>query len=522
MSVNLFLSIMHWADGVAEELLARGKAQVIETGTSISGIPHVGNASDIIRGDAVKKALKSRGLEANIIWVSDDSDPLRKIPKGLEAVKDYLGYPVKDIPDPFGCHKGFVEHFVEPFLADLRSFGVAPTPYSGTELYRSGALYEEITAALDRSKEIAAILNDFREHPLPDDYIPWSPICKKCGKISSAKPISRDGDIIKYVCETREIAGGTVEGCGHVGESDVRKGEGKLPWRVEWAARWHHFSVTCEPLGKEHASAGGSYWTSKIVSEKIFGWTAPLPVIYEFFTLNGAKISSSKGNVVTLSDWLKICEPEVLKFFMYKRLAKQRDIDLINLTNLVDEYDEAERIYFGLQPGEDDVKRHYVLSQLTEPKLLQIPFTLCAMLAQVVPELDMVEIVKRLSRHGYSGFDVGRLELRIRLAQAWNMKYGPEFLQFTLLDEAASRKMREGLSAQQYRALEMIAAELDKTYSPEAFHKRMYEISREISIKPQEMFEAIYLVLVGKKKGPKAASFILSLDADYVRKRFIP
>ncbi len=511
---------MHWADSVAAELLARGGGQVIETGTSISGIPHVGNASDIIRADAIRKALKSKGVEAELIWVSDDSDPLRKIPRGLEKVKDYLGYPVKDIPDPFGCHRGFVEHFVEPFLSDLKAFGVAPVSYSGTELYRSGALYPEIKVALDRSREIAEILDQFREHPLPKDYIPWSPICHKCGKISSAKPLSRSGDLIKYVCETREIAGGTVEGCGHEGESDVRKGEGKLPWRVEWAARWSHFKVTCEPMGKEHASAGGSYWTSKIVSEKIFGWLPPLPVMYEFFTLNGAKISSSKGNVITLGDWLRLCEPEVLRFFMYKRLQKQRDIDLKNLPNLVDEYDDAERVFFKLQDGEDELRRQYEFSQIGEPKLLQVPFTLCAVLAQAVPDLDEKRINERVRQLGYSSFDSGRLMRRVRLAQSWNSTHGPDYLQFTLLGDEASEEARKNLGELQQKALSGIAAEVGGGLPAEVLHKRIYEISREIGIKPQEVFEAVYLVLIGKKKGPKAASFILSLDVDFVRRRF--
>ena len=167
---------MHWAESVAKKLLERGSSHVIETGTSISGIPHVGNASDVIRGDAIRQSLESEGMAPKLIWVSDDSDPLRKIPKGLEAITEYLGFPVKDIPDPFGCHGGFVEHFVEPFIEDLSMLGVKPERFSGTELYRSGALYEQIKIALDRSDEIAEILNKFRREPLSADFIPWNPI----------------------------------------------------------------------------------------------------------------------------------------------------------------------------------------------------------------------------------------------------------------------------------------------------------------------------------------------------------
>ncbi|MCX6694903.1 MAG: lysine--tRNA ligase, partial [Candidatus Altiarchaeota archaeon] len=338
---------VHWSDEVADELVGRGvRRHVIETGTSISGVPHLGNASDVIRGDVVRKVLAERSVEAELIWVADDSDPFRKVPLGMEKVKDFLGYPVKDVPDPFGCHKSFTEHFVQPFLNDLAEFGVKPKAYSGTELYRTGALLPEVRTALAKRGEITEILNQFRTTPL-EEFIPWNPICEKCGRISSTKPVSFDGDKVKYVCESTTVAGGDVEGCGHEGVSDIKKGMGKLPWRVEWAARWHHFKVTCEPFGKEHATVGGSYDTSKIVSEKVFDWPAPHPVVYEFFTLNGEKISSSRGNIITLSDWLSIAEPEALKFFMYKRLQKQRDINLSMLPALVDEYDESEKIYFG-------------------------------------------------------------------------------------------------------------------------------------------------------------------------------
>ncbi len=511
---------MHWTNDILKKLLRGKKEHVIETGTSISGIPHVGNASDVIRGDAVRKALEEKGIDVRFIWISDDSDPFRKIPKGMEALRDYLGYPVHDIPDPEGCHENFVEHFVEPFLSDLREFGVKPEPFSGTELYRTGALYPEIKTALDNSEKIVKILNKFRRDPLPKNFIPWSSICENCGRISTTKALGREGDIIGYECEDREISGGRVKGCGFKGENDVRKGYGKLPWRIEWAARWHHFQVTCEPLGKEHASAGGSFWTSRIISKEIFNWEPPLPVIYEFFTLNGEKISSSKGNVITLRDWLKICEPEVLKFFMYKRLQKQRDINLRAIPNLVDEYDEAEKAYFNLMEGTDETKRKYELAQLNEPRLLQIPFTLCAVLAQVVPDLDMKEIEKRLEWHGYKNFDLKRLEKRIKLARDWNENHGPEYLRFKILTDSEASEIKRNLNKKQITALEKIADELDKEWKPEELHKRIYEISREINLEPPRLFDAIYLVLIGKKKGPKAASFILTLDKDFVRDRF--
>lgn len=517
---------MHWSDLVADELLKRGGAQVIETGTSISGIPHVGNASDVIRGDAVRKVLGERGADVSLIWVADDSDPFRKTPKGMEHLKEHLGKPVYDVPDPKEMHhKNFVEHFSRPFIDDLADFDVKPDVYSGTELYRSRKLVDEIMIALEKRVEIIEILNKFRKLPLPDYWIPWSPICSKCGRISTTHAKKWDGDkIVSYTCTGVDPATQSkdlkdVVGCGHKGESDITEGKGKLSWRVEWAARWHHFKVTCEPFGKEHATVGGSYDTSSVISRQVYGWEPPYPVVYEFFTLNGQKISSSMGNVVTLTDWLGIAEPEVLKFFMYKRLEKQRDIDLSRVPNLTDEYDEAERAFFGGEVDEK-VQRHYVLSQVSgEPKACGVPYTLCAVLSQVVPDSDRedsLELIQgKAEAMGYSP-DPQRMHTRIVKAGAWvKTPYCPDYLRFDLREGST-----EGLSDGQREFLRRVYAEVGKKWSPESFHKRIYEISREMNLKPPEAFKAVYRALIGKERGPKAAAFILSLEADFLKGRF--
>jgi len=508
----------HWSDLVTEELLKRGKMHVIETGTSISGIPHVGNASDVIRGDAVRKVLEDK-VKVGFIWVADDSDPFRKVPKGMESLESYLGYPVRDIPDPDGCHDNFVDHYVTQFLEDLKEFGVNPKPYSATELYRRGEFYKGIKTVMENSNKIIEILNKFRREPLHRDTILWSPICESCGKISTTRSYEIEGNSITYKCEDVELSGGRVYGCGFSGESDLKQGYGKLPWRVEWALRWAHFKVTCEPLGKEHASAGGSFWTAKEICKEVFGWEPPLPVIYEFFTLNGEKISSSKGNVITLSDWLKISEAEVLKFFMYKRLQKQRDINLGRIPAMVDEYDQAERVYFGLGECGEEGRRKYELAQVSEPRMLGVPFTLCAVLSQIVPGLDLDDISERLKNSGYENFDLERLELRLRLARNWNQDYGPEYLDFKMIGDGEADVVKAGLNGKQKEGLGILAKDLDKKFTPKELHKRIYETARGIELDPNSLFEAVYLVLIGKKKGPRAGMFLLSLDREFVKER---
>lgn len=520
-----FYCMTHWADSTAEKLIEREKSPVIETGTSISGIPHVGNASDVIRGDAIRKALEQKNKDAKFMWVADDSDPFRKIPANLGQLKDYLGFPVKSIPDLDGCHDSFVDHHVEKFLSELKDYGVSPEVYSALELYRSNAFEKELKTVLDKKQEVIEILNKFRSQDLPEDAVLWKPICSECGRISTTRSLTEEKGIVSYVCQDAQVAGGKVGGCGHRGESDIFQGQGKMPWRVEWAMRWKHFNVTCEPLGKEHASSGGSFWSARLVSERIFDWQPPEPVIYEFFTLNGEKISSSQGNVITLGGWMEICEPEVLKYFMYKKLKKQRDIKLKAIPNLVDEYDHMERIYYGINEGDEEEARLYELSQIqgAYELPLQVPFTLCAVLAQIVPDYDLNEIEKRLRIQGYGlpdeDYSLKRLKNRLKAAGNWIREHGPEHLRFKLISAKDSKDMLEKLQENEKKALNELAAEVEEEPDPESLHKRIYEISRANDIKPPRMFGLIYKLFIGKNRGPKAAMFLSSLDPKEVRKR---
>lgn len=513
----------HWADLVAKKLKERGGSHVIETGTSISGIPHIGNASDVMRGDAVRKALADLKVSAKLIWVADDSDPFRKTPAGMEQLKKHLGKPVYDVPDPEGeCHENFVKHFALPFIDELEAFGVVPEIHYGTELYRKGELIDEIRIALEKRIEIIEILNKFRKDPLPSEFIPWNPVCEGCEKISTARATEVEADIVEYVCEDKDFSGSVVKGCGHTGKSDITNGEGKLPWRVEWAARWKHFKVTCEPFGKDHAAAGGSYDTSKLISKQIFNWDAPEPVVYGFLTINGAKISSSSGNVITLADWNQIAEPAVLRYLMFKRLEKQRDVDLSKIPNMTDEYDDAEKA--SIEGGDAKLKRMYELSTIpgikNEPLYCGVPYSLCAVLSQFLASYDKKHpfdvAQEKVEAMGYKP-DNSRLRERVVKARHWiEGGYCPDYLKFDLQD---GNKFST-LSADQQKFLAAIPSELDDKWTPETFHKRIYEISREIGLKPAEAFKAIYLVLIGKEKGPKAASFILSLEKEFISERF--
>lgn len=503
----------HWADQAAEKLL-KNQRNAVASGTSISGRPHIGNANDVIRAGIVVEATKQAGGNAELIWISDNMDPLRRVPEGLpKTYEKYLGMPYADIPDPDGCHANFVEHYEKILLEEVAAAGAFPKTYSGREMYKSGMYDEAIRIAVAKRLEIKAILDKFREKPLPDDWFPFTPICAKCGRIATPKVKLSDGKPT-YVCSDAVVGKGEnpISGCGH--EADVDYHQGKLVWRVEWASRWKFLGVTCEPFGKEHAAAGGSWDTGKLITEQIYAYPAPLPIIYEHFQVAGQKMSKSVGNVVGVDDWLACAPPETLRYYLFAgdiNVAKDIDISMI-LPHVLEEYQRVERIYFGKakdaeMPKEADAvekfKRIYELSQLkcaAPPEMpAQVPFGFAAMLAQVVPAKEkQAEILERTGH--FSQKNAGAILDFVERAGNWAKKYKPEgyVVEFAGAGDAK-------------RALETSGkAELLRTFIPiyekSALGDAVKECAAATGKPAKEIFSALYSALFAKDKGPRLAS----------------
>src|SRR5206468_2900559 len=133
-----------------------------------------------------------------------------------------------------------------------------------------------------------------------------------CGRVATTDATGFDGAKVSYRCRGGTAGKKEMVGCGHEGSTPLR--HGKLTWRVEWAARWKILGVTCEPFGKEHAAAGGSYDTSKVICSEIFGYEPPMPVPYEYILVGGAKMAKSRGNVIALSELIEVLPPEVIRY----------------------------------------------------------------------------------------------------------------------------------------------------------------------------------------------------------------
>lgn len=524
---------MHWIDGVADSLLKRGRRHLIASGISISGHIHIGHANDVFIADAVRRSLAERGVEARAIWYADDYDPMRRVPWPLnegpkaEEYEEYLGFPYINIPSPDPKFKSFVDYFQRPFVESLRDFGIKVKVYSGADVYRSGRMAVLIRKALERSEDIRKILNRYRSQTLPEGWLPYDPICGKCGRISTAKAISWEGKVVRYRCEGTDYA----KGCGHEGEADFTRGEGKLTWRVEWPARWKLLGVTCEPFGKDHAVVGGSYDTGKIISKNIFSHKPPHPIPYEWVSLRGRPMSSSHGIVFTLPQWLEVAEPELLRFLIFRsKPMKAKDFDPgLPLLDFYDEYDSAEGVRFNkvkvVKSRAAQISRVYDLSQVVRtPKRAsqRVPFRFAAVLSQVARERGRaVEIMKkRKALKKPTKAEVDLAMRRLKLARAWVEKHAPVNLRFTIL-ERLPEDVKAMLGAEQKEGLRKLARDLSrKEFTAIELHNHIHGVAGEVGLQPAKLFQAIYLALLGRKSGPRAGAFLTALDRDFVVKRF--
>ncbi|HID17710.1 TPA: lysine--tRNA ligase, partial [Candidatus Bathyarchaeota archaeon] len=235
-----------WLDKVAllvierEKRLGRAPSPLkVESGLGASGFPHLGSLADAVRAYGVKLAMENLGRKAEYVAFSDDMDGLRKVPRGLpKSLEEHLGKPVTSIPDPFGCHGSYGEHMSSLLLDALDKCGVEYKFVSATGAYKRGLFVKQIEEVLKNAERVGRIIREELSQEKYTEVLPYFPVCSNCERIYTTRalewlPKERK---VRYVCEGAEIKGRWIEGCKHEGEADYARGEGKLSWKVEFAA----------------------------------------------------------------------------------------------------------------------------------------------------------------------------------------------------------------------------------------------------------------------------------------------
>ncbi len=495
----------HWADDAADAAIASGRPVVVSSGISPSGEIHIGNMREVLTADAVFRAVKDRGALARFNYVCDNLDPLRHVYPFLDAAvyEPLIGKPLSAIPCPCGGHPSYSEHFLQPFLASLAALRVEVELERADDMYASGRMNETIGLALSGRDRIAAILTELTGKAIATAWSPFNPLCLSCGRITktTVTGFSVRDETVSYACA-----------CGAAGERPMAGG-GKLTWRVDWPARWAMLGVTVEPFGKDHATRGGSYDTGARISREVFEYEPPLPVPYEWISLKGqGDMSSSKGNVLSIGQVLELAPPEALRYLVMRE-RPQSTIAFdpgLPLLKIVDEIDD--------QTADGVDSRALALSRAAGFRPVGVPFKHLVVAAQVAG-FDIPRTMDVLARTGYRGLDPEAVGARLAYARRWLDRHAPEDMKFEVKSDLPAEAA--ALSGDQKAFLARLASRLDDAMDGEAVHLLIYDLAKEFeTAKPAELFQALYVALLGKPKGPRAGLFVAALGPGFCARRF--
>lgn len=500
---------MFWADALADEIIKSEKYKPywVDDMFTPSGFPHVGSLRGPLVHDTVYKVLKGKNQEVKWTYVMNDFDPIDGLPPEMqEEFSKYLGLPLRKAPSPEKGYESFGDYFAKDIQKVLKDMGVEAEYLSSWDMYHAGKFNEVIKIALDNSEKIQDIYEKVSGSKKRDKgWLPLQVICENCGKLGTTRVHDWNGETVEYTCEPNMVI--WAKGCGNTGRISPFDGNGKLPWKVDWPAHWKIMGVTIEGAGKDHSSAGGSSDIAKELCAGVFHYQNPFNIPYEFILIGGKKMASSKGLGLKGRDLAGMLPLEIARFLFIKTdYKKQVEFDPVGtqaIPVLFDDYQKAAEAYFS--KNGDDLARAFELSQIGEIK--KPPAIRFSVLAQWVQMPNMEEQIKNEGLENWANY-----------ARKWIDKFAPESERFEVQKEApeASRM----LSGEQKEMLKKVASELDKKWEGEQLQTKIYDIGKSLGLNGKETFAAIYISLIGKDHGPKAAWLILSLEKDFVKKRF--
>jgi lysyl-tRNA synthetase class 1 len=512
-----------WLDRVAKEIveretkLSRDLANIrVESGLGASGIPHIGSLGDAARAYGVKLALENAGYKSQLIAYSDDMDALRKVPSGLpDSLNDHLAKPVSEIPDPFGCHKSYGSHMSALLIEGLDMLGAKYTFQSGYLAYKTGMLVKQIDLILKNADAIGDKIKELTGQEKYQDALPYFPQCSNCHRLNVAHAYKYDPIEMKvhYRCTGDEIGKKWIDGCGYDGVADIRKGEGKLSWKVEFAARWAALDIRFEAHGKELTD---SVKVNDWISDEILKFPHPYHVVYELFQdKSGKKISKSVGNLVSPQKWMTLASPQSLLLVYFKRIVGARNISEEDIPTYMDEFDSLEDLYFDKVKEENKMKQArlkglYFYSYLGNPPRApsqHIPYRQLVELAMVAPSDNPEDYVaKRVIDYRQAKVIDDDLRSRIKYALNWAKEN-------TLETEKVE------MSENQSKAVLALASKIESLNDPQVIQSKIFDTAREYNLEPTQMFKIIYLILLGAERGPRLGPYIRDLGPSKIAKK---
>lgn len=469
---------------------------LFETGYGPSGLPHIGTFGEVARTTMVRNAFKflAPHIPTRLFCVSDDMDGLRKVPDNLpnqDMIRANLDRPLTSVPDPFGTHESFGHHMNNRLRQFLDTFGFEYEFKSATECYKNGMYDEKLLAVLQNYEKIMAIMLPTLGPDRQKTYSPFLPISPKSGKVlqEGVVEIRKDKGTIVFKDEDGELT-----------EVPVTGGHCKLQWKPDFGMRWAALDVDFEMYGKDHLANASLY--SKICN--IVGGKAPEQFMFELFLDDkGEKISKSKGNGLTMEEWLRYAPTASLSYYMYQSPRKAKKLYFDVIPKAVDEY----LTFLGKYQNESEEERlknpvwHIHNGNPPKPES-PLSFALLLNLASACHAEDSSILWGFISRYAKGATPENSPHLDELVKHA--LHYYQDFIK-------PNKKYRAPTDKEKTAMLELVAKleVMPESATADEFQNAVFAIGNEQGFENlREWFQALYEVLLGQSQGPRFGSFI--------------
>ena len=518
---------MFWADEIAASAVG---PQVVNDSKTPSGTVHVGSLRGPVVVDTIARALRNAGVRVELRYGVDDLDPMdAQALLTPDAIERSMGVPLSRVPDPSGdCHDSYARHFAGVFVDTFDGLGIRPdTYYWMSEVYASGAMDRYIRTALDAAATIRDIYRRVANVNHPDEWHPLFVVCESCGRIGTTIVTGWDGERVTYECRADLVEWAT--GCGHSGQVSPFGGRAKLPYNVDWAAKWDLFGVTIEPAGKDLSTKGGSRDRSDAIAREVFGNEPPLNVPYEFLNIRGKKMSTSKGLGASATRIAEVIPPEQLRLlFLRPRPNTAIEFDPDGTDAIPRLFDESDRLAAATAGGEvrGELPPHHdrvFTYSLVEPDAdvageaaaYRPAFSHLALLEQI-PGVDVVERVTAEKGSLLTDREAALLDQRRAAARAWLEAYAPDSARLAVQRDALPERLAEADDAQRsyLGALAPVLSEV--SWDGESVQTAIFAAAAKHGLPAGRAFAALYLAFLGRPSGPRAGWLLAALDRSFV------
>ena len=488
------------AKKIVKRLEKSPKDEVIfQTGYGPSGLPHIGTFGEVARTSMVRTAfrlLTGDKIPSKIVCFSDDMDGFRKVPTNVpnqERLAQYLGMPLTKVPDPFSDeYPSFAHHNNARLQAFLDEFGFEYEFVSSTDYYTSGKLDAALLRMLEVYDDVMKVILPTLGEERQKTYSPFLPICPRTGQVLQVPMVACDveaGTVTYVDPETSEEVTVPVTG-----------GAVKCQWKADWALRWYALGVDYEMSGKDLIDS--VRLSSRIV--RAMGGTPPESLSYELFLdEKGQKISKSKGNGLSMEEWLTYASPESLALFMYQKPKTAKKLYFDVIPKAVDEFYAFSRSASKQTTAEllENPATH-IAGDYPPAHDLPISFALLLNLVSAANAEDSEVLWGFISRYAPDATPQTHPQLDRLVGYA--IRYFNDFVKPTKSFRAAT--------GQEAAAMSELASRLDEVEDAtdaEVIQTLVFEVGKKHEFEPlRNWFKALYQVLLGQDQGPRFGSFI--------------